>query len=162
VTRGQFREDLYYRLAVVEARVPPLREHKDDLPLLVEHLLAAQNPPRTLDDLPPRTLELLRSHDWPGNVRELRNVLHRLVIFPEQADRAIVAATAGERSGSSLAHLTWQAAREQAVTAFEQQYLTAVLKRADGRVAAAAEAMGVTRQFAYRLFARYDIRCGDE
>src|SRR5207248_1817671 len=67
---GAFRQDLYYRLAVIVARVPPLRERQGDLELLVDRFLAARNPPQSLRDLPPGALELLRAHDWPGNVRE--------------------------------------------------------------------------------------------
>ncbi|HEU4404579.1 MAG TPA: sigma 54-interacting transcriptional regulator [Polyangiaceae bacterium] len=82
-TEGSFRQDLYFRLAVVEVHVPALRERKDDLPLLVERFLAGRDPPRTLDDLPPHALPLLQAYDWPGNVRELRNAVARLVLFPE-------------------------------------------------------------------------------
>ncbi|HEU4532554.1 MAG TPA: sigma 54-interacting transcriptional regulator, partial [Polyangiaceae bacterium] len=80
---GTFRQDLYFRLAVVEVHVPALRERKDDIPLLVERFLAGRDPPRTLADLPPHALPLLQAYDWPGNVRELRNAVARLVLFPE-------------------------------------------------------------------------------
>jgi transcriptional regulator with PAS, ATPase and Fis domain len=78
---GAFRQDLYYRLAVLEARIPPLRERRDDIELLTERFLAAYTPPLTLRDLPPNSMAMLRSHDWPGNVRELRNAVARLVGF---------------------------------------------------------------------------------
>src|ERR1019366_649020 len=80
---GEFRQDLYYRLAVLEARSPPLRERRDDIELLVERFLAAQTPPLTVHDLPPNSLAMLRAHDWPGNVRELKNTLARLVVFQD-------------------------------------------------------------------------------
>jgi DNA-binding NtrC family response regulator len=83
VAEAAFREDLYYRLAVVEVHVPALRERKEDIPLLAERFLAAQSPARSLADLPPHALELLAAHDWPGNVRELRNTVARLVLFPD-------------------------------------------------------------------------------
>ena len=89
VTEGSFREDLYYRLAVVEVNIPPLRERKDDIPGLVERFLAAQTPKRTLADLPPHAMALLLAHDWPGNVRELRNVVARLCLFPDFAVSAL-------------------------------------------------------------------------
>src|SRR5262249_32133222 len=66
VAAGTFRQDLYYRLAVVEVSVPSLRERKEDIPLLVEHFLAQREPARTLDHLPPHALSLLEAHDWPG------------------------------------------------------------------------------------------------
>ncbi|KYF89250.1 AAA family ATPase [Sorangium cellulosum] len=97
VAEGTFRQDLYYRLAVVEVRVPALRERKDDIPALVERFLAAQSPPRALSDLPPNVMDVLLSHDWPGNVRELRNMVSRLVIFPDLAREALGVALAPSR-----------------------------------------------------------------
>src|SRR4029079_11421724 len=82
---GSFREDLYYRLAVVEIRIPPLRERKEDIPLLVDRFLAARSPPRTMADLPPNAMDLLMAHSWPGNVRELRNTVARFVLFGAEA-----------------------------------------------------------------------------
>lgn len=80
---GSFREDLYYRLAVVEVHAPSLRERMDDIEVLVERFLTARDPPCALSDLPPNTVSLLQAYDWPGNVRELRNVVARMVLFPE-------------------------------------------------------------------------------
>ncbi|WP_437940978.1 sigma 54-interacting transcriptional regulator [Sorangium sp. So ce341] len=98
VAEGTFRQDLYYRLAVVEVRVPALRERKDDIPALVERFLAAQSPPRALSNLPPNVMDVLLSHDWPGNVRELRNMVSRLVIFPDLAREALGVALAPSRA----------------------------------------------------------------
>ena len=81
VQAGTFRQDLFYRLAVVLAQVPPLRERKEDIPLLAQTFLARQTPARSLDELPPQTLELLQLQHWPGNVRELQNTLQRLLLF---------------------------------------------------------------------------------
>src|SRR5262249_40101630 len=85
VSEGAFREDLFYRLAVIQARVPSLSERKEDIELLVEHFLNTATPPRTLLDLEPGALALLIAHDWPGNVRELRNTVARLIHFPDAA-----------------------------------------------------------------------------
>jgi transcriptional regulator with PAS, ATPase and Fis domain len=89
IAEGAFREDLYYRLAVVEVHVPALRERKEDIPHLVERFLASRDPPRSLSDLPPTTLSLFQAHDWPGNVRELRNTVARTVLFPELIEELI-------------------------------------------------------------------------
>jgi transcriptional regulator with PAS, ATPase and Fis domain len=97
-SEGTFREDLYYRIAVVEVHVPALREHKDDIDLLVERFLATRDPPSSIADLPPRTIALLKAYDWPGNVRELRNTVARLVLFPELLPQLIGPSKgAGER-----------------------------------------------------------------
>ncbi len=80
VAEGSFREDLYYRIAVVEVRVPLLRECKEDIPALVERFLASRDPPRALSDVPPHAMALLEAHAIPGNVRELRNLVARLIL----------------------------------------------------------------------------------
>jgi len=82
---GAFREDLYYRLNVVPIRVPPLRERKQDIPMLARHFAdaAAKRLRRVIDPLPARVLDGLLQHEWPGNIRELENVLERAVIFAE-------------------------------------------------------------------------------
>ena len=85
VNRGRFREDLYYRLAVARVHVPPLRERKDDLPLLIEHILAT-TPGGETASIAQETIDLMMKHDWPGNVRELRNVIERAVLLAEAPD----------------------------------------------------------------------------
>ena len=77
------------RLAVVEVNVPALRERKEDIPALVDRFLGAHDPPRTLAELPANALALLAGHDWPGNVRELRNVVARLLLFPETVEEML-------------------------------------------------------------------------
>jgi transcriptional regulator with PAS, ATPase and Fis domain len=160
VANKTFREDLYYRLAVVETLVPPLRERKDDIPLLVERFLQAQS--RSISDLPPNALDMLRAHHWPGNVRELRNTVARLILFPHLADEAIVRAQPRAASGDSgFAHLTslgLREARDVVIEQFEQQYIAAKLREHSGNVSRAADAMGVSRQLVHRLMDRYGIR----
>jgi DNA-binding NtrC family response regulator len=178
VAAGSFREDLYYRLAVVEVHVPALRERKDDLPALIEHFLAAQVPPRTLNDLPPHALKLLEAHDWPGNVRELRNLVARLTLFPELIEELIAAsqkvetlpvtvalATPPEKPAQEapdrlapLMDLPLAQAREMLLEQFERGYLTRKLKEHGGNISRVAEAIGATRPLVYRLMERYGIR----
>jgi transcriptional regulator with GAF, ATPase, and Fis domain len=84
VNRGRFREDLYYRLAVARVHVPPLRERREDIELLIEHFLALLDAGDGEDArLAPETVELMKKHDWPGNVRELRNVIERALLLSE-------------------------------------------------------------------------------
>ncbi len=156
---GDFREDVYYRLAVVEVVVPPLRERPEDIPLLVESMLAEQDPPRTLADLPPHALDLLQSHAWPGNVRELRNTIARLVLFPDLGPLGDSQTT--RTDAQVLLRLPLREARDAITAEFERRYLTEKLKEHGGNVSAAAKAMGVSRQFAHRLMARYDLRGRD-
>jgi transcriptional regulator with PAS, ATPase and Fis domain len=160
---GAFRPDLYYRLAVLEVRVPPLRERREDIDLLVARFLEEMVPPRDPTALPPATLGMLRAHDWPGNVRELRNVVARLAVFPDLAHGALdgVAsppASPGARSLGALLHLPLREARECVRDQFEEAYVRVKLDEAGGNVARAAAAMGVSRQFAHRLVERLGLR----
>ncbi len=167
VAEGQFRSDLYYRLQVLELHVPPLREHKEDIPLLVERFLASATPPRRLGDLPPNSLSMLSAHDWPGNVRELRNAVARLLVFADLGDLkgAPPAAGASPVAGAPrddaelgpLLAMPLRDARSAVVERFERDYLRAMLRRMGGNVIRAAEAMGVTRQMVYKMTTRYGL-----
>jgi two-component system, NtrC family, response regulator GlrR len=159
---GEFRQDLYYRLAVIEARVPPLRDRREDIDLLAERFLANQSPALALHDLPPGSLAMLRGYDWPGNVRELNNTLARLVVFQDVRQLGIdpLANTAELRADPLLA-LPLREARQQVVEKFEQSYVQAQLRAHRGNVTRAAESVGVSRQFLHRLMDRYRIKSGD-
>ncbi|MBX3232162.1 MAG: sigma 54-interacting transcriptional regulator [Labilithrix sp.] len=161
---GTFREDLFYRLAVVEVSVPPLRDRGEDLELLIELFLARLSPPRTIADLPPNAMRMLRSYDFPGNVRELNNVLLRLVTFPELGAEAFdtVGAAETSRPHPELFELPYLDARDRVLESFDCAYLRKRLQENGGRVAVAANASGVTRQFFYRLLHRYGMRRDDE
>jgi transcriptional regulator with PAS, ATPase and Fis domain len=160
---GAFRQDLYYRLAVVEARVPALHERREDIELLVDRFLQMQSPPRSIRDLPAGALAMLSGYHWPGNVRELKNAVMRLLLFPESGALALqegVDGSEGPLAGLPM-HLPLREAREQVVDAFERAYVVAKLAEHNGNVSRAADAMGVSRQFLHRLMGRYDVRRSD-
>ncbi len=159
VAAGRFREDLYFRLAIFQARVPPLRERKEDIELLVERFLAAEVPPRTTLDLPPGALPLLSGHDWPGNVRELKNAVARLAVLPHAESVLEFHGVEGEvrRDFDGLLALSWRDARERIVDRFEASYLAAKLREHQGNVARAAASMGISRQLVHRLMARHGL-----
>ncbi len=161
VEAHQFREDLYFRLAVLVAEVPPLRDRLEDLPMLVESFLARQTPPVRLDALPHNALEILAGHSWPGNVRELWNTVTRWVLFPQLGPRVIEQEAATKRLGKALdavAHLPLREARDVMLEEFETQYLLQKLAEHKGNVSAVARAAGVSRQFLYRLLDRYSLK----
>jgi len=168
VKAGTFRQDLYYRLAVSEVRVPPLRERREDIAVLADHLLKELSSGRVLEGMPKGTLELLESYDWPGNVRELRNVVARLLLFPEEASN-ILASTASvgagaEDDGASRLErldLPLKAARELVVASFERRYLKAKVASTGGNLTQAAARMGISRQYLYRLLEQHGIQVRD-
>lgn len=153
VREGTFRQDLYYRLAVLQVRVPALRERKEDIPMLVEAFLSRRQPPQRLTDLPAGSMQLLTAHAWPGNVRELRNAVARLATYPEMSATMLLDEAPGADGDAweRVLDLPLREAREAVVTEFEIKYLRAHLERAGGSVADAAVGMGVSRQFLYRL-----------
>ncbi len=150
---GELRRDLFYRLAVVRVRVPPLRERQDDLPLLLDHLSAALGQPASVREQLPGMLALLQSYSWPGNVRELRNMIERLAVLP--ADEALPTAVRGAARGEGP--IPFSAAREQVLDHFERRYLEEVLRHAGGNVTRAAQLAGVSRRYLTQLIARHQI-----
>ena len=162
VTAHKFRSDLFYRLAVVEIRLPPLRERIADLPLLVEHISRTLGPldadtTRTIHA--PDFLARLARHDWPGNIRELRNHLERCVAMrdfaPPQAsaDNSVPSPESAVGIGRPL-----RQAREAWVSSFEKRYLEELLRVNDNRVSVAARAAGVDRIYFYRLLWKHGLR----
>ena len=86
VEKGEFREDLYYRLKVINIEIPPLREHPEDIPGLAGHFIKTNNPKMgiNIENMTPAALDLLKNYSWPGNIRELRNVIERAMIFCDE------------------------------------------------------------------------------
>jgi transcriptional regulator with PAS, ATPase and Fis domain len=152
VQRGAFREDLYFRIAATHVRVPPLRDRIGDLPMLVEHLLSLQTPPRTLEHVPPQVWEMFNAHRWPGNVRELHNAVQRLLVTPERPlplSTFQEGETADPQATTTL--LPLRVARRQAADHFERSYLRALLARSGGNVTRAAAIAEVSRQMVQRM-----------
>jgi two-component system, NtrC family, nitrogen regulation response regulator NtrX len=152
IERGNFREDLFYRLNVIPFHMPPLRERKEDIPALAAHFLDefARAYGRKPKELTAQALEALDAHHWPGNVRELRNLIERIVILHPQSRidaRHIplqLARKAGERTPERYGSL--QDVREAA----EREYIQKKLEEANGNVSRAAELLGLERSNLYR------------
>jgi DNA-binding NtrC family response regulator len=145
VNRGSFREDLFYRLHVVPVRVPPLRERKDDIPLLAEHFRRQLR--GDAEPLPAELIDEFLAHDWPGNVRELRNRVEYAVVMPSTI-------TPQPPRPQPLYH----EAKQQAVDAFEIAYLTALLGRVGGNISEAARQAGIDRVHLSKLLRKYNIK----
>ena len=162
VQRGRFREDLYYRLAVVSLTVPPLRERVDDIPLLAVHLLRELGcDPASV--LTVESLAALQSHDWPGNVRELRNALERSATLMEPVQPTAGADRPDEAAGGPGRIDLGQPLRvgkQQAIEAFERAYVTAMLDACDGNVSECARRAGMDRMSIHRILQRLGLRGG--
>jgi DNA-binding NtrC family response regulator len=164
VREGRFREDLYYRLHVFPIRIPPLRERKEDIPLLAEHFLSryAVEMKRESVTLSPEALGALREYDWPGNVRELGNVLERAVILTEGSvipAGLVVPSTAppgGERGGDEEASSLHAAVRE-AVRRVEADLIGRVLRECGGNKSEAARRMRVSYRSLWSKVKEYGL-----
>jgi DNA-binding NtrC family response regulator len=152
VNARAFREDLYFRLAVLPVTLPPLRERPGDIRALAEHFL----PPSCHALLTADLLAELEARPWVGNVRELRNFLERLTTLGPDALALESPAATGDPPGS-LADLSFHEARDRARERFERSYVAALLDRHGGNVSAAARAAGVHRTYLYRLIQRHAL-----
>ncbi len=170
VAAGTFRQDLYFRLAVVPVHVPPLRGRLDDLALLAELLLQSASDAAPLS-LGPKALAQLRSYDWPGNVRELRNVLERATVLAHACGETVIEevdvrpgkSPLAVAAASALAHkfedgVTYRDARNRAEHDFEIAFVTWLLGRHGGNITAAARAAQMDRKYLGDLARKHAIR----
>ncbi|MGH7438912.1 MAG: sigma 54-interacting transcriptional regulator [Polyangiaceae bacterium] len=163
--QGTFREDLYYRLAVVEITLPPLRARVDDIPALGAHFFRRFS--GSSASLPETFVAMLARRAWPGNVRELRNFIERSVSLGSIEERGPVSIPPGPPSVpptmESLVplHLPLKDARQAWTESFEAVYVRSMLKKTGGNLTRAAELAGVNRRFMQRLLARLGLRASD-
>jgi transcriptional regulator with GAF, ATPase, and Fis domain len=162
VNRGRFREDLYFRLAVMSVRVPALRERLDDLPILIRTFLASLEATDRLDLFPPQVLAELAEHDWPGNVRELRNYVERTVVMQECQPTSKRPPGPAEGTEGVDVRIPFKRAKDAVVDAFERTYLTALLDEAGGNVSKAARAGGMDRMYLHRLIQKHGLKQGPQ
>ena len=143
--QGRFRQDLYYRLNVVTIHIPPLRDRRDDIPLLFHHLAreARARYRRELPDMTPELVAELMLHDWPGNVRELRNVADRFVL--------------GLWSPGATAPAVGDDSLPTRVGAYERALIAAEIARQGGRLNATYEALGISRKALYEKMRKYGL-----
>lgn len=153
IENGEFREDLYYRLNVVNIELPPLRERKEDIPLLAEHFLArfASENRKEITGFSPDALEFLLDHDWPGNVRELENAVERAVILAR--DSLITAGDLPQRGG-------WPAdstGSGKNLKEVEKEHILSVLRKTGENYSETARVLGITRMTLYRKAKEYGL-----
>jgi DNA-binding NtrC family response regulator len=157
VEAGSFREDLFYRLNVIPVTLPPLRERKEDIPLLVEHFLAQLRTEmrKPLEGVSAEALEILMAHDWPGNVRELRNVLERGAVLargPIVTPLDLEVAPPGVPAGAATTEAT------DSLREVERKHIEATLRQHNWNITRSAKALGIDRVTLYNKIKRYQIR----
>jgi transcriptional regulator with PAS, ATPase and Fis domain len=167
VHKGEFRQDLYYRLNVVAVRLPPLRERTADIPLLAEHFLRhySRESDKAVTALSEKALDLLCTYSWPGNIRELENTIERAVALsnqpmltpedlpPEIREQRTAAIAAQAEEAPQFVFPDWPSLEE-----VKRRYVLHVLRQTAGNVSAAARILNVDRRSLYRVLARYKIQ----
>jgi DNA-binding NtrC family response regulator len=167
VRGGEMREDLFFRLRVVTIRVPPLRERREDIPLLIDAFLDdIGGRQRRKLMVSPAALETLQRHSFPGNVRELRHVLEHAaalargpIILPEHLPE--LEASEEQALSIPLVSAKLSEAREHVLRLFEREFLSKALRETRGNVTAAAARSGVRRQYLQRLLKRHGLDAAD-
>ncbi|WP_437803762.1 sigma 54-interacting transcriptional regulator [Sorangium sp. So ce693] len=157
VNAGRFRADLYFRIAVVRIPMPPLRQRPEDIPALLDDLLAALHatPEEAAALREPKVIARLKRAAWPGNVRELRNYVEQYLVFrapPPVSELAPVNAPPPVDASVPYAE-----ARDRILADFERRYFEALLRAHDGKVSRAAAAAGLDRRYLYRLLHRHGL-----
>lgn len=154
VQQGRFREDLYYRLNVIEIKLPPLRERREDIPLLAEHFVhrISSQLGKDVGGISSDALKVLMAYDWPGNVRELENVI----------ERAIVTCRNGTLEAADFSWLNRNPAQawevpDVSLGELERRAIVAALERKHGNVKEASSALGIDRSTLYDKLKRYEI-----
>jgi two-component system response regulator PilR (NtrC family) len=164
IAEGRFREDLYYRLSVIPIQLPPLRERREDIPLLARHFLESfrKTMEKRIEGISPEAMRRLESYDWPGNVRELENTMERAVALetsPEITLRVLPDRIAGYSGGGSLAGANGAGAVfptegldfEKEIAEAERRYLQGALEKTNGVRTQAADLLKIS----YRSFRHY-------
>lgn len=163
VKAGRFREDLYYRINVIYLRVPPLRDRKDDIPLLVDTFVKhfAQLNGKKITGVEPEALDALKRYAWPGNIRELKNIMERMVVLSQEETLrlALVPEDIRQNRGAPAAELSsvLQGTSGQQLSDVEREFIRAKLAESQGNKSRAAKLLGISRRTLYRKIDEYKL-----
>jgi two-component system NtrC family response regulator len=164
VARGEFREDLLYRLNLITMTLPPLRDRRGDIPPLCAHFLhrASQAYGAEVDSLTPRAIEWLRGQNWPGNIRQLRQMIERAVLI--RGGRALDLedfAAVRDVASSEQRDDALPGAGEMTLDQLEQAMIEKCMRHYDGNISRAADALGLSRAALYRRLEKYGMETGE-
>ncbi|HEX5706171.1 MAG TPA: sigma-54 dependent transcriptional regulator [Pyrinomonadaceae bacterium] len=165
VKTGRFRSDLFFRLNVVPLHLPPLRERREDVPLLAAHFAAkaAEKHGRAYVELDPIALSALQAYDWPGNIRELENLVERLVVLSQSGRLGVehmpskMLPDFGPRAFADALSADDETTFEGAVHALKRRLVANAVRSAGGNKAAAAKRLRISRSYLHRLITELDI-----
>jgi DNA-binding NtrC family response regulator len=174
IEEGQFREDVYYRFAVITLELPPLRDRPEDIPLLVDHFLSeSADTEEDSFDVSYKTMQKLQRHDWPGNVRELRNFIERASLLsqgddletrflkpdePTEASPEEASESAAPMADLAIEQkLAFKDAKNRLVEEFEKSYWTALIKQTDGNISEAARIADMHRKSVEYILKKHDL-----
>jgi len=153
VAAGRFREDLLYRINVITLHIPPLRERKEDIPLLVTHFLQkySHETVKQVDRVAPEAMEFLKSCDWPGNVRELENTIERAVVLSKSR-------TLGVEDFSFIRPPLIRLGKGRTLKEIEKGYIQKTLEEQDWNITESAKILGVNRVTLHKMVNRYQLK----
>ena len=170
VQEKEFREDLYYRLNVINIKMPPLRDRKEDLPLLVKHFIEKYNKKenKQIKGITQDVEKEFYNYTWPGNVRELENVIERAVTLTNEDIISLDTISSfvkkegnAEPTEDELLSSPYKEARRKALDSFNVKYITKAINKTEGNVTNAAKESGIERQYLQRMLKRYNIKSKD-
>ena len=159
VDTGNFREDLFYRLNVIVINVPPLRERKEDIPVLTNFFLGRLSTElnKKIKNIDKKIFEAFKNYHWPGNVRELKNVVERLLVYSENGN-ILFRDLPGDIRRASLKVFKSEIQYKDAVKNFKKEFLERCLNRNDWNIAETAKLIGLKRTYLYSLIEQLKIR----
>jgi len=162
VRGGRFREDLYYRINVIYLRVPPLRERRDDIPILVDAFVKqfAQLNAKRITGIEPAVLECLKGYQWPGNIRELRNIVERMVVLSQEETLRVSLVPEDirhPRNGARHAAVPANPGGAQQLQDVEREFIKTKLAESRGNKSLAAKLLGISRRTLYRKIEEYKL-----
>ena len=158
VNEGKFRDDLFYRLSVVSVSLPPLRERREDIPLLANAFLGqcSRDNNKPVREMTPEALNVLMAYDWPGNVRELRNTIEQMVVLARAERLTLRDVPAAIRGGADLTKIS-VVRTGMTVEEAERQLIVQALKETGGNRTRAAEKIGISRRTLHRKLKKYEL-----
>jgi len=166
VEEGSFRQDLFYRLVVFPITLPPLRDRREDIPLLVEHFLDkyARDAGKKVTRVEPRAMEALASHGWPGNVRELENVVHRTLLVVAGLELKLddlppnIIAAEGQSASAGIPVEVTAESGPKSLEDLEREAIVAAMETNRGNLSDVARQLGIGRSTLYRKLEQYGLR----